>query len=104
MKLLTIYDVPGKKIEALGMVKGATVQAKHVGKDLLAGLKGVVGGELKGYTEMLADSREIATERMIAEAKALGADAIIGIRYSSSAIMEGASEVLAYGTAVKYLD
>ncbi|MCQ2554996.1 MAG: YbjQ family protein [Clostridia bacterium] len=104
MKLLTIDYVPGKEIEALGLVRGTTVQTKNVGKDFMAGMKTLVGGELTGYTEMLTEARQIATKRMVDEAESLGADAVIGIMYGSSAIMQGAAEVIAYGTAVKILD
>ena len=103
MFLYTIESVPGKEITALGLVKGATVQTKHFGKDFLAGFKNLVGGEIKSYTEMLNEARQIATDRMVAEAKALGADAVVGIRYASSEVMQGAAEVFAYGTAVKFL-
>lgn len=103
MYLLTIDNIPGSKICALGLVKGATVQTKHFGKDLMAGLKTLVGGEIKGYTEMLNEARQIATEIMIKEAEALDADAIIGIRFSSSEVMNGAAEIVAYGTAVKII-
>ena len=103
MYLYTIESVPGKEFTALGLVKGATVQTKHFGKDFLAGFKNLVGGEIKSYTEMLNEARQIATDRMVAEAKALGADAVVGIRYASSEVMQGAAEVFAYGTAVKFL-
>ena len=102
MLLYTIETIPGKEYEAIGLVKGAIVQSKHIGKDLMAGLKTIVGGEISGYTEMIAEARTIATQRMTDEAKALGADAIVGVRYGSSSIMDGAAEVLAYGTAVKF--
>ena len=101
MKLYNIDRIPGAEIEALGLVRGAVVQSKHVGKDLMASFKTLVGGELKGYTEMLTEARQIATKRMVDEAESLGADAIVNVRYSSSSIMRGAAEVLAYGTAVK---
>ena len=101
MQLLSINYVPGKEIEALGMVKGSVVQTKHMGKDFMAGMKTLVGGEIKGYTEMLNEARAIATQRMVEEATALGADAVIDITYGSSAIMQGAAEIVAYGTAVK---
>ena len=103
MKLLSIDHVPGQQIEALGMVKGAVVQTKHFGKDFMAALKTLVGGEIVAYTEMLNEARQIAVKRMVDEAKALDADAIIGIRYGSAQVMQGAAEVLAYGTAVKIL-
>ena len=103
MQVFTINYVPGKEIEALGLVTGNVVRAKHIGKDLMAGLKNIAGGEIKSYTEMLTESRDIARERMIAEAEALGADAIISVRFVASSVMEGTSEILAYGTAVKIL-
>ena len=104
MKLLTIDTIPGKKIEALGLVRGTTVQSKNLGKDFMAGMKTLVGGELTGYTEMLIEARQIATKRMVDEAEALGADAIIGVRFGSSSVMQGAAEVIAYGTAVKIIE
>ena len=98
----TTPDVPGKEIsENLGVVAGNIVQSKHVGRDLMAGLKGIIGGEISGYTEMLADARDKAIERMVEEAEKRDADAIVNIRFSTSAIMANASEMLAYGTAVK---
>ncbi len=101
MLLLNIDYIPGKEIEVLGLVKGTVVQSKHMGKDLMASVKTLVGGEIKGYTEMLVEARKIATSRMEEEAKSLGANAVLNVRYSSSAIMQGAAEVVAYGTAVK---
>lgn len=101
MKLLNIDYIPGSEIEALGIVKGTVVQSKNFGKDFMAGMKTLVGGEIAGYTEMLNEARQIAIKRMVDEAQKLGADAIINIRFSSSAIMQGAAEVIAYGTAVK---
>ena len=103
MKLLNIDYIPGKEIEALGLVKGTVVQTKNLGKDFMAGMKTLVGGELAGYTEMLNEARQIATKRMVDEAEKLGADAIVNIRYGSSTLMQGAAEVVAYGTAVKIL-
>lgn len=103
MQLLTINHMPGHEIEALGMVKGSIVQTKHMGKDFMAGMKTLVGGEIKSYTEMLNEARAIATQRMVEEAEAMGADAVIGITYGSAAIMQGAAEVVAYGTAVKII-
>ena len=103
MQLLSINYVPGKEIEALGMVKGSVVQTKHMGKDFMAGMKTLVGGEIRSYTEMLNEARAIATQRMAEEAMAIGADAVIGVTYGSSAIMQGASEIVAYGTAVKFI-
>ncbi|MBQ2314149.1 MAG: YbjQ family protein [Treponema sp.] len=102
MKLVSIDSIPGKEYEALGLVKGTIVQSKNFGRDFMAGLKTLVGGEIVGYTEMLNEARQIATKRMVDEAEALGADAIIGVRYGSSAVMQGAAEVVAYGTAVKF--
>lgn len=104
MKLLSIEYVPGAEIEALGMVKGTIVQTKNVGKDFMAGMKTLVGGEIVGYTQMLEEARQIAVKRMVDEAKALGADAIIGVRYGSSQLMASAAEVIAYGTAVRILN
>ena len=101
MKLYSIENMQGKTFEVLGLVEGSTVQSKHIGKDIGAGLKSVVGGELKGYTDMLKDAREVATKRMIKEAEALGATAVIGVRFSSSAIIQGAAEIIVYGTAVR---
>ncbi len=101
MQLLNIDYIPGKEIEALGLVKGSVVQSKHLGKDFMAGMKTLVGGEISGYTQMLDEARKIATKRMVDEAEALGADAILNIRYTSSSVMQGAAEVTAYGTAVR---
>ena len=99
MLLLNIEYVPGKEIEALGLVKGTVVQSKNFGKDFMAGMKTLVGGEITGYTEMLIEARQIATKRMVDEAEALGADAVINVRYGSASVMQGAAEVIAYGTA-----
>ena len=101
MLLLNIDYVPGKEVEPLGLVKGTVVQSKNVGKDFMAGMKTLVGGEIVGYTEMLVEARQIATKRMVDEATAMGADAVINVRFGSSAVMQGAAEVIAYGTAVK---
>ena len=103
MQLLNIDNYPGKEFEALGLVKGTIVQTKNVGRDFMAGMKTLVGGEIVGYTEMLNEARQIATKRMVDEAEALGADAIIGIKFGSSMVMQGAAEVLAYGTAIKFI-
>ncbi|WP_297298750.1 YbjQ family protein [uncultured Brachyspira sp.] len=101
IKLYTSDYLPSNcEYELLGLVKGNVAQAKNIGKDFLAGLKNIVGGEVQGYTEMINEAREIATKRMIEEAKKLNANAIIGIQYSSSSVMEGTTEVIAYGTAV----
>lgn len=94
--------VPGREItEALGIVRGSTIRAKHIGKDIMAGLRMVVGGEIKEYTEMIQESRAESMRRMIADAERLGADAILNVRFVTSQVMAGASELLAYGTAVK---
>ena len=102
MLLVNIQYIPGQEFEALGMVKGTVVQSKHFGKDFMAGMKTLVGGEITGYTEMLIEARQIATKRMVDEAKALGADAVVGVTYGSSAVMQGAADVIAYGTAVRF--
>ncbi len=103
MILVSIDYVPGKELEALGMVKGAMVKSKHIGSDFMAGIKTIVGGEIKGYTEMMNEARAQATKRMVDEAEAMNADAIVGIRYASSAVMQGAAEIVCYGTAVKFI-
>ena len=102
MLLVSINHIPGQDFEVLGMVKGCVVQSKNFGKDFMAGMKTLVGGEIKGYTEMLVEARQIATKRMVDEAVALNADAVVGVTYGSSAVMQGAAEVIAYGTAVKF--
>ena len=104
MKLLSISYIPGAEIEALGMVKGTVVHTKNIGRDFMAGMKTLVGGEIVGYTEMLNEARQIAVKRMVDEAKDLGADAVIDVKYGSSQVMSGAAEVIAYGTAVKILE
>lgn len=102
MKLISIESYPGKQYEVLGLVKGTIVQTKNLGRDFMAGMKSLVGGELVGYTEMLNEARQLATKRMVDEADSLGADAVIGVRYGSSQVMQGAAEVVAYGTAIKF--
>ena len=102
MILVNTDYITGKTLNMLGLVKGSTIQTKNIGKDISQGFKTLVGGELKGYTEMLQEARQIATKRMVDEAESLGADAVIGMRFASSAIMQGAAEVIAYGTAVKF--
>lgn len=102
MLLLTLNYVPGKEIEAMDIVKGTIVQSKNFGKDFMAGMKTLVGGEITSYTDLLNESRQIATKRMVDEAESIGADAVINIRYGSSSLMQGASEVIVYGTAVKF--
>ena len=101
MLLLNIDYIPGKEIDVLGIVKGTVVQTKNFGKDFMAGMKTLVGGEIKGYTEMLTEARQIATKRMVDEAENMGADAVLNIKFGSSAVMSGAAEIIAYGTAVK---
>lgn len=102
MILVNTDYITGKELETLMLVKGSTVHSKNIGKDILSGLKTIVGGELTEYTEMLNEARAIATKRMVDEAETLGADAVISIRYTSSNVMQGASELMAYGTAVKF--
>lgn len=102
MKLVNIDYIPGKEFEVLEIVKGTVVYSKNFGKDFMAGMKTLVGGEIESYTDLLVTARQIATKRMVDEAEALGADAIINIRYGSSSLMQSAAEVIAYGTAVKY--
>ena len=104
MLLVSIDTIPGKSFEVMGIVKGTVVQTKNVGRDFMAGMKTLVGGEIVGYTEMLNEARQIATKRMVDEAQALGADAIVGVRYGSSQVMQGAAEVIAYGTAGKFAE
>ncbi len=102
MLLVTTDYIAGKELEMLGLVKGSTIQTKHLGKDITQSFKTLVGGELTAYTEMMNDARALATKRMVQEAEALGADAIVGVRYGSAAVMQAAAEVMAYGTAVKF--
>ena len=97
-----ILSAGGKELEMLGLVKGSTIQSKNIGRDITQSLKTLVGGELSAYNDMMNEARALATKRMVAEAEALGADAVVNIRYASSAIMQGAAEVIAYGTAVKF--
>lgn len=102
MIVVTSDHVEGKRVaKTLGMVKGNTIRAKHIGKDIVAGLRNIVGGEIKEYTEMMAESREQAISRMVEDAKKIGANGIINVRFSTSMVMGGAAELLAYGTAVK---
>ena len=91
-----------KELEMLGLVKGSTIQSKNIGRDITQGFKHIIGGELKAYNEMMDDARALATKRMAQEAKSMGADAVINIRYTSASVMQGAAEVLAYGTAVRF--
>lgn len=103
MILVNTDYITGKKLDMLGLVKGSTIQSKNIGRDITQGLKTIVGGELKAYTEMMDNARALATKRMVEEAESMGADAVVNIRYASSAVMQGAAEVIAYGTAVKFL-
>ena len=104
MILVNTDYISGKELEMLGLVKGGTIQSKHLGNDIAQAFKTMVGGELKAYNDMMNEARAIATKRMVAEAEAMNADAIVNIRYASSAIMQGAAEVIAYGTAVKFVN
>lgn len=102
MLLTTIDRIPGKEItEVLGLVQGSTIRARHLGRDIMAGLRNVVGGEIKDYTQMLTEARELALQRLVKEAERLGADAVVGVRLATAQTMAGAAEVLAYGTAVR---
>ncbi len=103
MLLTTTSTIHGKEFQELGLVRGEIVQSKHIGRDFMAGLKSIVGGEITGYTEMVMEARQLATQRMIEQAQQMGADAIICVRYTTSSVMQEASEILAYGTAVKFL-
>jgi uncharacterized protein YbjQ (UPF0145 family) len=102
MILVNTDFITGKELETLTLVKGATIQSRNIGRDITQAFKTLVGGELKAYTEMMNESRAIATKRMVQEAEALGADAVINIRYASASVMQNAAEVMAYGTAVKF--
>lgn len=102
MKILTVETLKNQEYEVIGLVKGSSVRAKNIGRDFAAGLKNIVGGEIEGYRELQDESRKIAMSRMIEEAEGLGADEIIGMRITSSTIAQGVSEILVYGTAVKY--
>lgn len=102
MIITTTESLPGHEIaEVIGVARGSTVRARNIGRDIFAGLKNIVGGEIEEYTRLQADSREQATERMVADARRMGADAIVNVRYGTSMVMQGAAEMLAYGTAVK---
>jgi uncharacterized protein YbjQ (UPF0145 family) len=103
MLITTSELIAGRTLQPLGLVKGNIVQSKHIGKDIMASFKTIVGGEIRSYTEMLNEARESATQRMEKEAEAMGADAIIALRYSSAAVRDGAAEIMAYGTAVKFI-
>ena len=103
MILVNTDYITGKELEMLGLVRGSTIQSKNIGKDIAQSFKTIVGGELKAYTEMMNEARAVATERMVAEAEGMGADAVVKIRYASSSVMQGAAEVIAYGTAVRFI-
>ncbi len=102
MILVNTDYIAGKELEMLGMVKGSTIQSKNIGRDITQSFKTIVGGELKAYTDMMNQARALATKRMVEEAEQLGADAIVNVRYASAAVMQGAAEIMAYGTAVKF--
>lgn len=103
MILVNTDYISGKNLEMLGLVKGSTIQSKNLGRDISQSFKTLVGGELKAYTEMMNEARALATERMVEEARGLAADAVVNVRYSSASVMQGAAEVMAYGTAVKFV-
>ena len=102
MILVNTDYISGKELETLGLVQGSTIQSKNIGRDISQGFKTLVGGELKAYTDMMNEARALATKRMVGEAEALGADGVVNIRYASSTVMQGAAEVIAYGTAVQF--
>lgn len=104
MILVNTDYITGEELEMLGLVRGSTIQSKNIGKDITQSFKTLVGGELKAYNEMMNEARAIATKRMVAEAEQMGADAVVNIRYASAAVMQGAAEVIAYGTAVKFME
>ena len=104
MILVNTDYIGGKELEMLSIVKGSTIQSKHIGNDIAQSFKTLVGGELRSYTQMMNEARELATARMIEEAEKLGADAIVNVRFASSAIMQGAAEIIVYGTAVKFIN
>lgn len=103
MILVNTDYITGKNFEMIGLVRGTVIQSVHIGKDIMNSFKTLVGGELTSYTEMMNEARAIATKRMADDAQAMGADAVINIRYSSSTVMQGAAEIMAYGTAVKFI-
>ncbi|WP_394963424.1 heavy metal-binding domain-containing protein [Candidatus Allofournierella excrementigallinarum] len=104
MLIVTTETIPGRRYEVLGIAKGSVVQSKNFGKDFMSAMKTLVGGEITAYTEMLDEARQIASGRMAAQAEAMGADAIVCMRYASSSVMQGAAECIAYGTAVRFTD
>ena len=103
MLLTTTENIPGKQYEIIGIAKGSMIQTKNIGRDIGQGLKSMVGGELTTYTQMMNESRAIATKRMVEDAESMGADAVVNIRYASSSVMQGAAEVIAYGNAVRFI-
>lgn len=103
MLIVTIDSIPGKNFEVLGVARGSTVRSKNLGQDIMAGFRTLVGGEVSDYADMLVEARQIATGRMAKNAEEMGADAVVGMRYASSSVMQGAAEVIAYGTAVKFV-
>ena len=104
MILVNTDYITGKELEMLGLVKGSTIRSKHLGKDISQAFKSMVGGELKSYNDMMNEARALATKRMAEEAESLGADAVVNVRYASAAVMQGAAEVIVYGTAVKFVN
>ena len=104
MILVNTEYIAGKELKMLGMVTGSTIQSRNLGRDITQGLKTLVGGELKAYTEMMSMARQLATKRMVEQAEALGADAVVAVRYTSSSVMQGAAEITAYGTAVQFVN
>ena len=104
MLIVTTENIPGRRYEVLGLVRGSVVQSKNFGKDFMSAMKTLVGGEITAYTELLQEARQIAMGRMVAQAEELGADAIVCLRYASSSVMQGAAEVISYGTAVRFTD
>lgn len=104
MILVNTDYITGKEFEMLGLVRGSTIQSKNIGKDITQSFKTLIGGELKAYNEMMNEARALATKRMVAEAEQMGADAVVNIRYASAAVMQGAAEVIAYGTAVRFIE
>jgi uncharacterized protein YbjQ (UPF0145 family) len=103
MILVNTDFITGKELHTLGLVRGLVVQSKHIGRDIAAGFKTIVGGEIKGYSEMMNEAKNVATNRMVDEARRMGADGVINVRYISAEIMQGCAEVMAYGTAVKFV-
>lgn len=103
MLLVTTEQIPGRAYQTLGLVRGSTIQCRHIGHDFLSGLQNLVGGEMESYTQMMDEAREIATGRMVREAETLGADAVVCLRYMTASVAQGAAEVMAYGTAVRFV-